>query len=220
MKGIFITGTDTGIGKTYFTIACIKALQQAGKTVAAMKPIASGAEMIDGALRNEDALQMQQTLDHPVDYELINPYCFIPPVSPHIAAAEAGVEIKLDVIKQRYAELVKDADYVIVEGVGGWLAPLSEQLQVSDLARALQLPIVMVVGIRLGCLNHAMLTAEAIRQSGLSLAGWVANCLEPELEGLDKQIEYLSRHLQMAPLARLGWQTSTISASNLPGVFT
>lgn len=206
MNGIFITGTDTGIGKTYFTLACIRSLQQAGLKVAAMKPIASGAEMVDGKLRNEDALQIQQALNHPIDYELINPYCFEPPVSPHIAAAQVGVTINLELIKQNFDALRKESDFVIVEGVGGWLAPLSENMTVVDLARAISLPVVMVVGIRLGCLNHASLTFNAIKHSGLEFAGWVANCIEPGMLNQQQQIDYITKLTGTVPLAISGWQ--------------
>jgi len=216
MKGIFITGTDTGIGKTYFSLACINALQQAGIKTIAMKPVASGAELVDGQLRNEDALLIQQALNHAVDYDLINPYAFAPSVSPHIAAAEAGVEIDLQLIQKKYQQLSKGAEFAIVEGVGGWLAPLSTNLTVADMAKAIGLPVVMVVGIRLGCLNHAMLTAQAIVQSGLNLAGWVANDIEAELESADEQVDYLSRSLGMAPLVRLVWgQASPLCADDL-----
>lgn len=203
MKGLFVTGTDTGVGKTWFTLACIRALQAEGINTVAMKPVASGAQTVDGKLLNEDALSIQQSLRPHVDYELINPYVFAPPVSPHIAAAEAGVEIDLQHIKQSCETLSRDADCVIVEGVGGWLAPLSDALTVADMAGVLGLPVVMVVGIRLGCLNHAMLTAQAIRRSGLDLSGWVANCLEPQLPFIDRQIDYLNQTLQQKPLAVL-----------------
>ena len=219
MNGIFITGTDTGIGKTYFTLACIRALQEAGIKVAAMKPVASGADMMNGQLRNEDALQIQQALSNDVEYSLINPYCFSPPVSPHIAAAQAGVKIEPDVIKQQFNQLCSDADYAIVEGVGGWLAPISNESSVADLARSFDLPVVMVVGIRLGCLNHALLTAQAIKSSGLGFAGWVANIVEPGLTALDEQIDYLTRTLEMSPMVRIGWQSSDrLFPQCLPGI--
>ncbi|MDH5444359.1 MAG: dethiobiotin synthase [Gammaproteobacteria bacterium] len=207
MKGLFITGTDTGIGKTWFTVACIRALQESGLKVAAMKPIASGADMIDGQLRNDDAQQIQQALNYPVKYEEINPYCFSPPVSPHIAAEEAGVDIDLNKIQKLLIDLNTNADFSLVEAVGGWLAPLSEQLTVADLATKLDLPVLMVVGVRLGCLNHAMLTLESIHKSGVVFAGWVANMLEPDLPEMDKQLDYLTRHLEMPPLVQMGWAT-------------
>jgi len=216
MKGVFITGTDTGIGKTYFTVACIKALQTDGIKTVAMKPVASGADLIDGQLRNEDAVLIQQALNHNVDYDLINPYAFEPPVSPHIAAAKAGVEIDVQIIQQHYQRLIAGAEFVLVEGVGGWLAPLSHKLTVADMAKAVDLPVVMVVGVRLGCLNHAMLTAQAIVQSGQRLAGWVANIVEPELNSADEQIDYISQSLGMAPMVRQEWgQASPLCSTDL-----
>lgn len=216
MKGIFITGTDTGIGKTYFTLACIRAMQQAGMKTVAMKPVASGAEMIDGRLRNDDALLIQHALQQDVAYELINPYVFAPPISPHLAAARAGCEIDLQHIHTCFQQLSKTAEFSIVEGVGGWLAPLSNTLSVADMAGKLGLPVVMVVGMRLGCLNHARLTAQAIAQSGVPLAGWVANCLDPVLAGIDEQIDYISQALGRGPLTILGWQQAArLSAGDL-----
>lgn len=199
-NGVFITGTDTGVGKTYFTLACIKALQQAGIKTAAMKPIASGAELVNGQLCNEDGLHIQQALNIDLEYKRINPYVFATPVSPHIAAAEAGVEIDLQKIRHAYQDLSRETEFVIVEAVGGWLAPLSARQGVADLARVLDLPVIMVVAIRLGCLNHAMLTAQAILQSGLTLKAWVANLVEPKTRHVDEQIKYLSNKLQQAPM--------------------
>ncbi|MDH5407508.1 MAG: dethiobiotin synthase [Gammaproteobacteria bacterium] len=204
MTGIFITGTDTGIGKTYTTVQLIQALQSKGVSVAGMKPIASGAELIDGQLRNDDALQIQLAMKSDVAYELINPYCFISPVSPHIAAQQAGVDVDLQIIKQNYQQLAKQFDVVLVEGVGGWLAPISAQLTVADLTRELELPIVLVVGIRLGCLNHAALAYQSIQHSGSSLSGWIANVIDPETQYIDEQIEYLSKLLGQKPFAQIG----------------
>lgn len=216
MKGVFITGTDTGIGKTYFTLACIHALQAANIKTTAMKPVASGAEGVDGQLRNQDATLIQQALNHDVDYDLINPYAFASPVSPHIAAAEAGLEIDLKIIQQHYRQLTEHAEFAVVESVGGWLAPLSNKQTVADMAKLIGLPVVMVVGVRLGCLNHAMLTAQAIKQSGMKLTAWVANCIEPALASIDEQIDYLSRSLGMAPLVKLEWgQDSPLCSRDL-----
>ena len=199
MKGLFITGTDTGIGKTFFTLAGIHALQQAGIKTTAMKPVASGAERIDGQLRNEDALAIQQAIAHAVSYELINPYCFAPAISPHLAAAQAQTKIELDNIQSVYHRLIDNEQFVLVEGVGGWLAPLSETTTVADLAGVFALPIVLVVGMRLGCLNHALLTAQAIEHAGYALAGWVANCIDPECDFVSEQIDYLSSRLGSSP---------------------
>lgn len=200
MPGVFITGTDTGIGKTHVTLACLQALQQDGIKVAGMKPVASGAQLVDDQLRNEDALLMQQMMELDVPYEMINPYCFEQAVSPHIAAQQAGIEIDLQRIKQNYQQLTEIAEYVIVEGVGGWLAPLSKQVTVADLAGELKLPVILVVGIRLGCLNHARLSFEVIKNSDVQFAGWVANHLQTDMQFATEQVEYLSQQFGYSPL--------------------
>ena len=207
MKGLFITGTDSGIGKTFFTLAAIHALQQKGIRTTAMKPVASGAELIEGQLRNEDALAIQQAIDHSVPYERINPYCFAPPVSPHLAAAQAHARIDLEVIKMNYHKLIENEQFVLVEGVGGWLAPLSETSTVADLAKVFALPVVLVVGMRLGCLNHALLTAQAIKRSGLQLAGWVANNIDPDCAFIQEQIDYLALHLDSSPIIKIPYRS-------------
>jgi dethiobiotin synthetase len=199
MRGFFITGTDTGIGKTRVSAGLLKALAKAGHKTAGMKPIASGAEMTPEGLRNEDALALQKAASLKRDYALVNPYCFAPPIAPHIAALDAQVEISLDVIRPAYLELCRDADAVVVEGVGGWQVPLSPVLELPDLARELDLPVVLVVGLRLGCLNHAMLTARAIRADGLELAGWVANAMDPDFQRPEANLATLAAELQ-APL--------------------
>jgi len=175
MSGLFITGTDTEIGKTFVSSLLIKILVEEGLQVVGMKPIASGARIIDGSLKNEDALSLMQASNVDADYKNINPYIFEQAIAPHIAAEQVGIEIDLEEIKNNFVQLKNKSDVVVVEGVGGWYAPLSDSTTVADLAETLALPIILVVGLRLGCLNHALLTAQAIRQSGLPVAGWVAN---------------------------------------------
>lgn len=189
--GYFITGTDTGIGKTVVTLGLMRWLQDRGRRVAAMKPVASGCERTPQGLRNEDALQLQQQASMPLNYDVVNPYAFEPPIAPHIAASQAGVRIELDTIRQGVRQLAEHADLVCVEGVGGWLVPLNGEESVADLAVSLGLGVVLVVGMRLGCLNHALLTAQAIQAGGASLAGWVANCLPPVPDYLDENISTL-----------------------------
>lgn len=186
-KGFFITGTDTNVGKTHFSVGLVEALRNQGKTVAVMKPIASGGNYNRGELRNNDAQQLLDASGLDIPYELVNPYVFEAPVAPHLAAAENNIEISLPYILDAYQQLVAKADVVVVEGVGGWQVPLnigtekSQQYSMVDLAQQLKLPVIMVVGMRLGCLNHALLTAQAIRQSKLKFYGWVANTLEDEM---------------------------------------
>ncbi len=198
MNSIFVTGTDTEVGKTRISLALIELLQQQGNKVAVMKPIASGCELTNEGLRNDDAVQLSQQADVSLAYELINPYAFEPAIAPHIAAKQADINIDLDVIKQNFDLIQSQADSVVVEGAGGWLVPLNEHATMADLAVKLALPVVLVVDIRLGCINHALLTVEAIKQSGLPLQGWVANQRQ-ENEQVKEIIATLERHIS-APL--------------------
>ena len=202
-RGFFVTGTDTGIGKTRVTAALLQAFARAGRKTVGMKPVASGAAMTPEGLRNDDALALQAAASERRPYGLVNPYCFAPPVAPHLAALEAGVEISLDLIRGVYEELRKGADTVLVEGVGGWQVPLGAALELPDLARDLDLPVILVVGLRLGCLNHALLTARALAADGLSLAGWVANAVDPAFERPEANVATLEAELHAPLLARL-----------------
>lgn len=195
MAGFFITGTDTGVGKTWATVALMNWLRSRGVTVIGMKPVASGCFLHDGRLRNEDALLLAENASMRVSYEKINPYAFEPPVSPHIAARLAGREIDIDRIVRQCRELERLADCVLVEGVGGWEVPLTERCKASDLARALDLPLILVVGMRLGCLNHALLTYAALSRSGTQCAGWIANQPSLDFPFLKENIETLVAEL-------------------------
>ena len=171
-RGVFVTGTDTGVGKTRVAIALIHALRARGLRVAAMKPVSAGSA--PGEL-NEDVVALVQAANVRADLRDINPYAFPEPVAPHIAAQQAHVHIDLDCVAAAYARLAAAADVVVVEGAGGWRVPLNEREDMADLAQRLGLPILLVVGLRLGCLNHAVLTAESIAQRPLPWAGWVGN---------------------------------------------
>jgi dethiobiotin synthetase len=170
-------------------------MQDQGLTVAGMKPVASGCAQTANGLRNEDAVLLQQQSSMPLDYALVNPYAFEPAIAPHLAAQAAGVQIELETIGAAYAELAAQVDCVVVEGVGGWLVPLNERDCVADLARMLGLNVCMVVGMRLGCLNHALLTATSIEAAGCTLAGWVANRLPPAMECAQENINTLKAKL-------------------------
>lgn len=202
-NGFFITGTDTEVGKTYASCALLRALSNAGQQVAAMKPIASGCEMTAEGLRNDDALQLMENSDLKLPYELVNPYHFAPAIAPHIAASEAGVTIELKHLKQQFEEISQQADLTIVEGAGGWLVPLDHQHNMADLAEQLGLPIILVVGIRLGCINHALLTAAAIRAQGLPLAGWIANRVDPDCARADENILTIQQRIDFPLLGKL-----------------
>lgn len=195
MRSFFVTGTDTEIGKTFVSCRLIAALKASGQRVAPMKPIASGAEATAGGLRNEDAQQLIAAAGLELPYEDVNPYCFPPPIAPHLAAAEAGVAIDLAVIRAAFERLRQRADRVVVEGVGGWLVPLGDELLLPDLVRALDLPVVLVVGLRLGCLNHALLTARRIMDDGFPLVGWIANPIDPGMARREENVATLERWL-------------------------
>jgi dethiobiotin synthetase len=180
--GVFVTGTDTGVGKTVVAAALIRALARQGLRVAGMKPVAAGAAATPSGLRNGDALALMQAANVAAAYESVNPYCFAPPIAPHIAAREAGVSIDIELLCQRFGALAGSADCVVVEGAGGWLTPISASATMADLADALALPVVLVVGLKLGCLNHAQLTARALALHRAGLAGWIGNSLESAFE--------------------------------------
>ena len=218
MRGFFVTGTDTGIGKTRVSAGLLKALSKAGLKSVGMKPIASGATQTLEGLRNEDALALMAAASLAKPYAVVNPYCFAPPVAPHLAAREAHVEISLDVLRPAYAELCLGADAVVVEGVGGWQVPLSSGLELPDLAREFELPVLLVVGMRLGCLNHALLTARAIRADGLELAGWAANAIDPDFQRPEANLATLEAELGAPLLACLGYAPKPSLAETAMGL--
>jgi dethiobiotin synthetase len=199
MKGFFVTGTDTGVGKTCIAAGLIHAFGRHGYRTCAMKPVASGSEWHEQGLRNADALQLMQYTTCDVAYELVNPYIFEPPIAPHIAAQEAGVTIDIQKVANIAQDISKTADVLVVEGVGGWQVPLDDKATMADMARQLGLPVILVVGMRLGCLNHALLTADSIRATGLCLAGWVANFLNVEFCRSEANLRTLQRRIN-APL--------------------
>ena len=199
MTAFFVVGTDTGIGKTHATCALLHALARRHARVCGMKPIAAGGVMTVDGLTNEDSIAHRAASTVRVPPALDNPILLPEPLSPHIAAARAGTPIAFDTVLAAVAELRARTDALVVEGAGGFLVPLSETRTGADLAVGLGLPLVLVVGMRLGCLNHALLTAEAIRARGLVLAGWIANRVDPAFLCPDENLAYLSTHLG-APL--------------------
>jgi dethiobiotin synthetase len=196
-QGYFITGTDTNAGKTWATLALMQAFKAQGKTVAAMKPVASGCTFQDGRLKNEDAVLLQAHASIPLAYDLVNPYAYALPVSPHLAGKDDPAD--LAVLSSRFEQLTRLADIVLVEGAGGWYAPVNARQDISDLAQALGLPVILAVAIRLGCINHGRLTAEAIGLKGLRLAGWIAVCNDRDMLCADANIATLRETLK-APL--------------------
>jgi len=197
-QGYLITGTDTNAGKTWATLALMQAFKNQGKTVVGMKPIASGCRLEGGTLKNEDALLLQAHASLPLDYDLINPYAYELPISPHLAGKENPVD--LAVLKARFEQLKDQADIVLVEGAGGWHAPINAREDISDLALAFGLPVILAVAIKLGCINHAKLTAQAIRLKGLELAGWIAVCNDQGMVCPEATIATIQSALNAPPL--------------------
>jgi dethiobiotin synthetase len=206
MIGCFVTGTDTGVGKTLVAAGLLHALARRHPRVIGMKPVAAGAVRIGQAWVSEDAHALRAASTFQARPEWDNPVLLPDPMSPHIAADRAGVPIVIDHLVACYRQLARRADAVVVEGAGGFHVPLSEGTTGADLARALALPVVLVVGVRLGCLNHASLTAEAIRGRGLALAGWVANRIDPQMRAQDDNIAWLRRQLAAPLLADIPHQ--------------
>ncbi|WP_018077024.1 dethiobiotin synthase [Thiobacillus denitrificans] len=191
-RGLFVTGTDTGVGKTRVAVALIHALRAEGLRVAAMKPVSAGSP--PGGL-NEDVAALLKAANVAADVRDVNPYAFESAIAPHLAAAQAGVRIELAVIAAAYARLAARADAVVVEGAGGWRVPLNEREDMADLAQQLALPVVLVVGLRLGCLNHAVLTVESIARRQVPWAGWVGNHIDPAMAQPATNLEALRARL-------------------------
>ena len=203
-QAFFITGTDTDAGKTSVAAGLLCAAKQQGCSTLAMKPVASGCDMSAEGLRNSDALALiaQSTVQLP--YTQINPYAFAPAIAPHIAAQEAGVELSVaDLYRTAQVILQQQADFTLIEGAGGWRVPISNTEFLSDFAIALQLPVILVVGVKLGCINHALLTAQAIINDGLELAGWVANVVDPSCARLAENLATLQQLMPAPCLAEV-----------------
>jgi dethiobiotin synthetase len=201
-QGYFITGTDTGVGKTLVSCLLLHAFASKGKTAVGMKPVAAGCE--NGKWRDVELLAAASNVTAPREYR--NPYALVPPIAPNVAANRAGINIDINVIRQAYLELQKKADAVIVEGVGGFLVPLNDHQDSADMAEALGLPVILVVGMRLGCINHALLTARSVRAAGLTLAGWVANRIDPEMAAFDENVLVLKQQLDCPLLGVLPFE--------------
>jgi dethiobiotin synthetase len=196
--GLFVAGTDTGIGKTHAACTLIHALRHRGRRVCGMKPVASGCLQTPDGRRNEDALALQAAGSEPLPYAAINPVALREPLSPHLAARGEGMIIAMPPLRVAFDHLCVAHDTVVVEGVGGWMVPLAPGLLASDIPLQWDLPVVLVVGLRLGCLNHALLSARAIRADGCRLAGWIGNRIDPAMAAVEDNLETL-RELLPAP---------------------
>jgi len=195
-RAVYVTGTDTGVGKSLAAATLLAALNANGVRAVGMKPVASGCERTPAGLRNADAeLLIEHSAGAPA-YVNVNPYAFADPIAPHLAAADAGVAIELSRIDAAFAALSTDAQFIVVEGVGGWMAPLGPRLMQADLVRALHLPVILVVGLRLGCLNHALLSARAIRADGAELTGWIASSVDAQMARREDNLATLRERLE------------------------
>lgn len=206
-QSYFVVGTDTNVGKTYISSALLKHFSTTGFKTIGMKPIASGCELdAQGEFMNQDVTALVQASNLVAPIDLVNPYRFIPAIAPHIAAEQAEIEISVDVIHNAYLQLKALADVVIVEGAGGFLVPINQNQTLADLALALDIPIILVVGMRLGCINHALLTVEAIRARGLHLTGWIANQVDSGMAMFEKNLETLQQRIAAPCLSVVRWQ--------------
>jgi len=199
----FIAGTDTGVGKTRITVGMLAAARSQGLRVAGMKPVATGAFLHDGHLINEDAVRISEYSPRSTPYQNINPYCLLEPISPHIAADRANIGIDIGMISSIALQLAAGQDLFLIEGTGGWHCPISAQESMADVARALAAPVILVVGLKLGCLNHARLTREAIARSPCRFAGWIGSQVEAELAALPENLSTLERLMGVPALALL-----------------
>lgn len=214
-QGYFVTGTDTGAGKTVISVALLQAFARKGKRVAGLKPVASGCELTREGLRNADALALQAAANVALPYDSINPYAFAPAIAPHLAAAQNNQSIEVRNIKRIVDNVREQADILVIEGVGGWQVPLNDHETMADLATALALPVILVVGLRLGCLNHALLSALAINAAGLRLAGWVANSVDPDFEEPEQNIATLNHWLKAPCLGQIPCFSGQVPAAQL-----
>jgi dethiobiotin synthetase len=194
-KAFFITGTDTNVGKTLIAAGLLIAAKNRGLTTAALKPVAAGCENTSEGLRNSDALLLQSVITQPLLYDQINPYALEAAIAPHIAAQQEKRSLSVDRLSGFCRGVLSSADFTLLEGAGGWRVPINARETLADLAKNLQLPVIMVVGIRLGCINHALLTFEAIVRDGVPVAGWVANCVDADMPVLQENIDSLRARL-------------------------
>lgn len=206
----FITGTDTNIGKTYATLKLLKQFNAEGFKTAALKPVASGAIMTENGLQNEDAQHLQAAASMHFPYESVNPFVYSDPISPHLAAKPNPPTVA-EIVSACQPVLSSEYDHLFIEGAGGWFAPINEQETIADLVLAFNCPVLLVVGIKLGCLNHATLTLESLRHHNVDVAGWIANEIDPDMRCIDENIATLERIFSQAPYARLAYERGILN---------
>lgn len=219
MQTYFITGTDTGVGKTYASCVLLKEFAAQGLQTQAIKPVASGAEKLNQNYVNDDALQLQQVMTLNLEYAQVNPILFQEPIAPHIAAANQGVELSVDSLIQATKALIDPrADVCIIEGAGGWLVPLNSKQTYADYVREMNIPVILVVGMQLGCLNHALLTCSAIQKSGVKLAGWIANSIFPDFIYQAENTTTLQQHIAEPYLGMIAYNGEALDCGHITGL--
>jgi len=200
MSAFFIAGTDTEVGKTYVTSLLLKFLAKHKRQAIGFKPIAAGAEEAFGQLVNDDALSLMECASTHAKYEQVNPFCFEPPIAPHIAAKRAGIEVTVEQLQHHYHALATlGAEFTLVEGAGGWALPINDTEYMYDWVKTQQLPVILVVGMKLGCLNHALLTVQVLKMQGVKCVGWVANQIDKDMAEFDENLATLRQRID-APL--------------------
>lgn len=215
-RTIFVTGTDTDVGKTYVSVLIVKKLIALGYNVSVMKPVASGCQWVDGQLKNDDALKLINACQSQAPYESVNPFALSEPIAPHIAAQAQRVDLCGLALTKFYNQcLDAQSDICLIEGAGGWLVPLNADECISDWVRALVCPVVLVVGMRLGCLNHALLTYQSICAGGVPVLGWVANCVDPAMPALAENIQCLRERLPCVCLGVVPYGSDDVNVLNV-----
>jgi dethiobiotin synthetase len=214
-QAFFITGTDTGVGKTLIATALLRLARDSGRTTLGLKPVAAGCALINGQWMNKDAQQLLRASSNKPDYAIVNPVALREPMAPHIAAEREGRAIHASELVQHCKALLSSADFTVIEGAGGWLVPLNSQESMADIAVGIGCPVILVTGLRLGCINHTLLTAAAIVAAGLPLAGWVANHIDPDMAVADANIATLEQRLAVPLLGRVPYMATpdALSAS-------
>ena len=211
MNSVFVTGTDTAVGKTLVALCLLHVLKDRGIDAAGMKPVAAGTVSDTGPPRNNDALALIEASQVQLPYELVNPFCFTEPIAPHIAADEENNPIDTAVIKRAYTEISTLTNFVVVEGAGGWLVPISASQTMADLVLDMKWPVVLVIGLRLGCLNHALLTAESIRHKGVTFAGWIGSHVNPVFYKAEQNIATLRSRIDAPCLGIFPYCENTVA---------
>jgi dethiobiotin synthetase len=213
-QAYFITGTDTAVGKTLVAAALLRLANQQGLSTLGLKPVAAGCELIDGVWMNDDARELMLASSIEPDYQTVNPLALKKAMAPHIAAELENIEIDCDALIEHNKSLLNKADFTVIEGAGGWQVPLNDSTTMADLAVGIGCPVILIVGMRLGCINHALLTAAAITQSGLTLAGWVANTVDTGMAVATENVAALSRRIEAPLLGYLPWLENTGSVES------